>query len=145
MPLWAGAGLFVFGPGLSAVVAPITAAALEPAPSGLTRVASGLSQTVTRVGGVLAVADVGAVASAVYAAGGGVGASPFEVDLPADHRDAAVTPFRAVAVCVGALCALGAALAAILLPSGSVSHRDSFEPEQFDLASEPARVADEIA
>ncbi len=145
VPLWAGAGLVVFGLGLSAVVAPITAAALEPAPSGLAGVASGLNQTVTRVGGVLAVAAVGAVASAVYAAGGGVGVSPFELDLPADHRDAAVTAFRAVAVCVGALCALGAALAAILLPSGSVSQRDSLEPEQLDLAPETPRVADEIA
>jgi EmrB/QacA subfamily drug resistance transporter len=145
VPLWIGASLIAFGLGLSAVVAPITAAALAPAPSGLAGVASGLNQTVTRVGAVFSVAAVGAVASAVFVAAGGDAASPFELDLPADHRDAAVMAFRVVAMCIGALCALGAVLAAILLPSGSVSQRDALEPEQLDLAPETTRVADEIA
>ena len=39
--------------GLSAVVAPITAAALSPAPEDLAGVAAGLNQTVARVGGIL--------------------------------------------------------------------------------------------
>ena len=57
---WGVASICLFALGLPAVVAPITAAALAPAPEDLAGVAAGLNQTVARVGGILSVAAIGA-------------------------------------------------------------------------------------
>ena len=61
---WGVASVCLFALGLSAVVAPITAAALSPAPEDLAGVAAGLNQTVARIGGILSVAAIGALAGA---------------------------------------------------------------------------------
>src|SRR4029078_12184893 len=58
---WGVVSVCLFALGLSAVVAPITAAALSPAPEDLAVVAAGLNQTVARVGGILSVAAIGAL------------------------------------------------------------------------------------
>ena len=75
---WGVASVCLFALGLSAVVAPITAAALSPAPEDLAGVAAGLNQTVARVGGILSVAAIGALAGAIFVDHGGVGDTPFD-------------------------------------------------------------------
>jgi len=98
--------------GLAGVVAPITAAALTPAPPHLAGVASGLNQTVARAGGVLSVAGVGALAGYVFERAGGTGSSPFEPGLAGVSREAGVDAYHAAVIAI----ALTAALAAMLAP-----------------------------
>jgi EmrB/QacA subfamily drug resistance transporter len=112
---WGIVSLAVFALGLSAVVAPITSAALSPAPEALAGVASGLNQTVARVGGVLSVAAIGALAGWVFSRSGGTGATPFDPEAVGESRGAGVDAFRAVVVGVAALAWTGAALAAAFL------------------------------
>ena len=112
---WGAASLLVFALGLPAVVAPITAAALAPAPPDLAGVASGLNQTVARAGGVLSVAAVGALAGWVFLRAGGVGDAPFDPELDGVARSAGIDAFRAAVLEIAAQAALGAALAAALL------------------------------
>jgi EmrB/QacA subfamily drug resistance transporter len=113
--LWGTASLVVFAIGLSAVVSPITAAALAPAPPELAGVAAGLNQTAARAGGVLSIAALGALAGWVFLRAGGGGDAPFDPALVGEARDAAVTAFRAVLVCVAGLAAAAGALGATLL------------------------------
>lgn len=112
---WGVVSLLVFALGLPAIVAPITAAALAPAPEELAGVASGLNQTVARAGGVLSVAAIGALAGWVFLRAGGVGDAPFDPDLAGPARSAGVDAFRAAALAISALALLGAGLAAVLL------------------------------
>ena len=112
---WGVASLALFALGLSAVVAPITAAALSPAPKELAGVASGLNQTGARIGGVLAVAAVGTLAGWVFSRSGGAGPTPFDPDAAGDSRGAGVDAFRAVVVCVAVLAFAGAGLASAFL------------------------------
>lgn len=89
------AGLALFALGLAALVAPITATAIGAAPSSLAGVASGLNQTVARVGSLLAVAAVGLVITVVYEHSVSAG-TPFDpVAGGSRERDASVTAFRA--------------------------------------------------
>jgi MFS family permease len=113
--IWASASLVVFAIGLPAVVAPITAAALAPAPEDLAGVASGLNQTVTRAGGVLSVAGVGAFAGWVYLRSGGSGDAPFDPSLEGASREAGIDAFRVSLVAIVLLASSGAGLAASLL------------------------------
>ncbi len=61
-------GVVVFGLGLSAVVAPVTATVLAAAPDHLAGAASGMNNAVARTGGLLAVAVLPAVTSLTGAA-----------------------------------------------------------------------------
>jgi EmrB/QacA subfamily drug resistance transporter len=137
---WGLASLVVFALGLSAVVAPITAAALSPAPDELAGVASGLNQTVARVGGVLAVAAAGTLAGWVFSRSGGSGATPFDPGLGGESRSAGVDAFRAVVVGVSALAFAGAALAATLL-GGTRPRRVEEETVDEALAGMPTPCA----
>ncbi|HEY7730590.1 MAG TPA: MFS transporter [Gaiellaceae bacterium] len=125
---WGVASVVTFALGLSAVVAPITAAALSPAPEELAGVASGLNQTVARIGGVLAVAAAGALAGWIFTRSGGSGPTPFDPDATGEARGAGVDAFRAVVLAVAALAFAGAVLAAALLrgsrPGRAVAERD---------------------
>lgn len=112
---WATVSLVVFAVGLPAVVAPITAAALGPAPEELAGVASGLNQTVARAGGVLAVAGVGALAGWVFLRAGGIGDAPFDPALEGAARSAGVDAFRVGLVAIACLAALASALALALM------------------------------
>lgn len=59
-------GVLVFGLGLSATVAPLTATVLAGAPAHHSGIASGVNNAVARVAGLLAVAVVGAVCAAQF-------------------------------------------------------------------------------
>lgn len=113
---WGAASILVFALGLAGVVAPITAAALSPAPVSLAGVASGVNQTVARIGGALSIAVVGALAGSVFVRAGGVGDTPFDPAAAGTARDAGVSAFHAVVLSIALFALAGAALAAALLP-----------------------------
>lgn len=112
---WGVAAIVVFALGLAAVVAPITAAALSAAPETLAGVAAGLNQTVARVGGILSVAAVGALAGAVFTREGGTGETPFDPQALGAVRDAGSRAFQAVVLSVAGLAFLAALLAVVFL------------------------------
>lgn len=112
---WGVASICVFAVGLPAVVAPITAAALAPAPEDLAGVAAGLNQTVARVGGILAVAAIGALAGALFVREGGSGDTPFDPSAVGAVRAAGVDTFHGIIVSVAALAFLASLLAATTL------------------------------
>ncbi|HEY1595995.1 MAG TPA: MFS transporter [Thermoleophilaceae bacterium] len=60
-------GVLVFGLGLAATVAPLTATVLAGAPAHHSGIASGVNNAVARVAGLLAVAVIGAVCAAQFA------------------------------------------------------------------------------
>jgi len=113
--VWGVASICLFAVGLPAVVAPITAAALAPAPEDLAGVAAGLNQTVARVGGILSVAAVGALAERLFVQRGGTGDTPFDPSAVGAVRAAGVDAFHGVVLSVSALAFLAAVLAAALL------------------------------
>ena len=61
-------GVIVFGLGLAATVAPLTATVLSSVPPGHSGLASGANNAVARIAGLLAIAAVGAAVSAGFAA-----------------------------------------------------------------------------
>ena len=113
---WGSVSIVLFALGLAGIVSPITSAALAPAPERLAGIASGLNQTVARVGGILSVAAVGALAAAVFAARGVVGDTPFDPGSTGAAREAGIDAFRAVVLSVAGLALVGALLAVLLLP-----------------------------
>jgi EmrB/QacA subfamily drug resistance transporter len=131
---WGVVSICLFAFGLSAVVAPITAAALNPAPEDLAGVAAGLNQTVARVGGILSVAAIGALAGAVFINHGGVGDTPFDPSAVGAVRDAGVDAFHGVILAVAALAFLASALAATAL-RGHRGHRHSMTPSSVSSAT----------
>ena len=118
--LWTAgvAGLVLFSLGLSALVAPITAAALKAAPQELAGVASGVNQTMSRVGGLVATAIVGIVVSAVFAASAGeTSAVPFMIgETDPELREASIDAFRAALLVSAGLMLAGALTSALGLP-----------------------------
>ncbi|NLU83754.1 MFS transporter [Rhodococcus sp. HNM0569] len=96
-------GVVLFGLGLSALVAPLTAAVLGSVPVGRSGIASGVNNAVARTSQLLAVAALPALA-------GISGVGPGDADAFSDG-------FRvAMLICVGLLVA-GAAIAAVLIRS----------------------------
>jgi EmrB/QacA subfamily drug resistance transporter len=103
-------GLALFSLGLSMLVAPITSAALSSVPMEHSGVASGVNQTVSRLGSVIAVALVGLVVLRVYRSSGGATGVPLVQDqVDSVLRAASIDAFRA-----------GMALAAGLAVAGAV-------------------------
>jgi EmrB/QacA subfamily drug resistance transporter len=108
------AGLVLFALGLSMLVAPITATALSSAPSEYAGIASGVNSTVSRLGGLLAVAVVGLVIAVVFErSAGDTGAVPLATDqTDSELRDASIDAFRAGMLVVAGLAFAGAAVGA---------------------------------
>ncbi len=107
---WLVGGVALFALGLAVTVAPITAAALSAAPERSAGVAAGVNNTVARVGGLVAVAVIGAVIAAAYSGPG--------TPLTASGRhDPSVHAFRAGMLVAVGLLAAGALVGALLTPS----------------------------
>ncbi len=119
---WYGVpGLGAFALGLSAVVAPITSTALSSAPERFSGIASGLNQTVARLGNLLAVAVIGFVVLVVFHAnGGGLGVPLARGQHDPQLRSASVDAFR-----VAMLVAAGLALAGGAVAGLGISNRDA--------------------
>lgn len=100
--------VLVFGLGLAATVAPLTATVLDSVPEHRVGIASGINNGVSRVAGLLAIAVLGAVISARFAAiaGDGVTGGP----LTADAAAASTSAFH-----------LGVLIAAILMIAGGIA------------------------
>ena len=111
-------GLALFALGLAMFVAPITATAIGSAPSDLAGIASGVNQTVARVGGLVAVAVIGLVVTVVFdrssAAAGHTPLDPAAVGHALRH--ASVSAFR-----VGMAVAAGLALAGAATAASAIS------------------------
>jgi EmrB/QacA subfamily drug resistance transporter len=107
-------GLAVFSLGLAMFVAPITATAIGSAPMELAGVASGVNQTVARVGGLVAVAVIGLVVTVVFRRhAAAAGHTPLDRDaVGIALRHASVTAFRAGIAVAAVLAFAGAAAAA---------------------------------
>jgi EmrB/QacA subfamily drug resistance transporter len=108
------AGLVLFALGLSMLVAPITATAMSSAPGEYAGIASGVNSTVSRLGGLLAVAVVGLVVAVVFERSAGeTGAVPLATDqTDPELRDASIDAFRAGMLVVAGLAFAGAAVGA---------------------------------
>jgi EmrB/QacA subfamily drug resistance transporter len=97
--------ILVFGLGLSATVAPLTATVLDSVEERHVGIASGINNGVSRVAGLLAIAVLGAVISARFAAvaGPGVSGGPLTAHAP----DASTAAFHLGLIITGALMILG--------------------------------------
>jgi EmrB/QacA subfamily drug resistance transporter len=96
-------GALIFGVGLCGIVAPITTVVMEAAPDRHAGLAAGVSITVSRVGGLFAIALAGLIVASVFhrhdAAAGKV---PLARDEPAELQAASRDAFRAgILLCVG--------------------------------------------
>lgn len=141
--------LLIFSLGLVATVTPLTATVLADADEHNAGIASGVNNAIARVAGLLCVAAIGAVVSAVYV-GGMAGQDPGEtlqvIDGVPESVTASVDAFRAgIGVCA-ALLALGGVLglAGIRNPRREVRCEDcaegakSIEAPHSPIGREPA-------
>jgi EmrB/QacA subfamily drug resistance transporter len=82
--------ILVFGLGLAATVAPLTATVLDSVEERQVGIASGVNNGVSRIAGLLAIAVLGAVISAKFGAstGGETGANPLTASAPEASTDA---------------------------------------------------------
>ena len=94
----------------------------------------GLNQTVARVGGILSVAAIGALAGAVFINHGGVGDTPFDPSAVGAVREAGVDAFHGVILAVAALAFLASVLAATAL-RGHRGHHHSKTPSSVSSAT----------
>ncbi len=108
-------GLVLLALGLAMFVAPITATAIGSAPMELAGVASGVNQTVARVGGLVAVAAIGLVVTVVFnRSSTAAGHRPLDPDaVGVALRHASVAGFRTGMALAAALAFVGAASAAL--------------------------------
>lgn len=79
--------IVMFSVGMTIVVSPLTTAVMNAAPEGKSGAASGVNNAASRIGGLIAVAMLGAFASLIYLANAGDGGNRFGV-LP-EETDAA--------------------------------------------------------
>jgi EmrB/QacA subfamily drug resistance transporter len=118
--------ILVFGLGLSATVAPLTATVLDSVDERHVGIASGINNGVSRVAGLLAIAILGAVISARFAAitGGDVAGGP----LTANAAAASTSAFH-----------LGVLIAGILMILGGIASGLWIENPRRHVSSYPSR------
>jgi EmrB/QacA subfamily drug resistance transporter len=117
-------GVVVFGLGLAATVAPLTATVLDSVPEHQVGIASGVNNGISRVAGLLAIAVLGAVISARFVAiAGDVPGGP----LTADAAAASTSAFH-----------LGLLIAAVLMILGGIASGLGIENKRPQEAPEPA-------
>jgi EmrB/QacA subfamily drug resistance transporter len=102
--------IVLFALGLAAVVAPITAAALDSAPERLAGVAAGVNTTLSRLGSLVAIALLGLVVALVYDA---PGVPLAKGQQGGDRRAASTRAFHAAMLGAAALAFAGAVTAAV--------------------------------
>ena len=105
------AGVLVYAVGVSIMVAPLTAAALEAAPVELSGIGAGVNNTVARVGGLLAVAGIGIIISFVFHADGGSGGHVLAPGIAGAARSASIAAFRTGMFVAAGLTALSGVVA----------------------------------
>lgn len=117
------AGMTVMAIGMTLAVGPLTAAVMGAVPSGHTGIASGVNNAVARVAGLLAVALLGAVLSAVFVSqtdGPGarelLGRVMAGADLEAAAADAFHAAFRVVILTCAALAVLAGIIGGMTAP-----------------------------
>jgi EmrB/QacA subfamily drug resistance transporter len=103
-------GILVFGLGLSATVAPLTATVLDSVEERHVGIASGVNNGISRVAGLLAIAVLGAVISAKFAASAG---SDVAGPLTAAAPDASTAAFHLGVLIAGLLMIVGGIFAGI--------------------------------
>ena len=116
-------GLLVFALGLSMVVAPITSTALSSAPERFSGIASGLNQTVARLGNVLTVAALGLVVLLVFRSSGGSGVPLARDQHGAIMRSASMDAFRIAMLVSAGLALCGAVVAAFGISDSDARRR----------------------
>jgi len=123
-------GLLLFAFGLAMLVAPITNTAIASAPMALAGIASGVNQTVARVGGLIAVAVIGLVIALVFEANTSVpGAQPLaQGQRVPSARQASTDGFRAGMTLAAALAFAGAAVAGLGISNAQALGRPEPQP-----------------
>ena len=116
---WTGVlpAMAVVGLGMSMVVAPLSAAVMSAAGRGRDGIASGVNNSVSRIGGLMAVAAMSSVAAISYTMDGGPASFGERSALPM-HIEAMNAGFAAIAWVCAALAAAAAAIAWIGIPRG---------------------------
>jgi EmrB/QacA subfamily drug resistance transporter len=124
------AGLVLFAFGLAMLVAPITATALSSVPGEYAGVASGVNSTVSRLGGLLAVAVVGLVIAVAFeqSAGETTAVPLAKGQAEPELRDASTDAFRAGMVVVAALAFAGAAAGALGISNAEAASAQARDP-----------------
>jgi MFS family permease len=103
--------LALFSLAISIFVAPITATALSSAPDRYVGIASGVNSTVSRLGGLIAVAVIGAIVTVVFQAKAGHGVPLAKDQADPVLRGASTDAFRAAMLVAGGLALAGAVVA----------------------------------
>ncbi|MBI2260667.1 MAG: MFS transporter [Caulobacterales bacterium] len=117
------AGMTVTAVGMTLAVGPLTAAVMGAVPPGRTGVASGVNNAVARVAGLLAIALLGVILSAVFTARADspdaralLGQVMAGADLEAGARDAFHAAFRAVILTCAGLAVVGGIIGGLTAP-----------------------------
>ena len=105
--------ILVFGLGLSATVAPLTATVLDSVEERHVGIASGVNNGISRVAGLLAIAVLGAVISAKFGAEVGGAAAADTNPLTAAEPEASTAAFHLGVLIAGLLMIVGGTLAGI--------------------------------
>ncbi|MGZ4358814.1 MAG: MFS transporter [Gaiellaceae bacterium] len=121
------AGVVLFGLGLAITVAPITATALAAAPARLSGIAAGVNNTVSRIGGLVAVALIGLVIARVGAPAGGHGNPLSGQATSGGGRGGSIDGFRAGIAVAALLCLAGAGVALIGISNGERTKKEAAE------------------